>query len=79
MAFVDSQTAETWFAFTLDVWNLDDLEARKAPAAVTGEDLPDEDIRRLEPKKVVVARHVVDLTAFLTTNRNGKAGESRLR
>ncbi|KIV82387.1 hypothetical protein PV11_04505 [Exophiala sideris] len=77
-AFTDSETGETWFAFTLDVWNEDDLDARKALAHVTGEDLCDARMRRLEPKTGVVYRHAVDLTVLPEYEKKWKGRRLRL-
>ncbi|KAK5207451.1 hypothetical protein LTR41_007020 [Exophiala xenobiotica] len=47
--FVDKQTGKPGFALTLDTWFIDDLEARKALAAVNHEELKESDFVILKP------------------------------
>jgi len=50
-AFVDKKTGKPAFALTLDVWFVDDLEARKALAAANHEALTESDFVILKPGK----------------------------
>ncbi len=50
-AFIDKKTGKPAFALTLDIWFVDDLEARKALAAVNDEELKESNFVVLKPGK----------------------------